>query len=101
MRRNRSALKIFLGVCLLFLAHIVVIMGLVALISVLPRNGLNNTLQTITFFAVFAIGIFQIVYALPMMLYLQRRRQDNLLKGVSIGVVITVLLNGGCFLLIR
>ena len=48
--------------------------------------------------ASFFIGLTQLTYAIPLCVWLRRRRRFDTMKGVIIGAVITMLLNGGCFL---
>ncbi len=50
-----------------------------------------------------AAGFFllQLLYVIPLSLWLRRRQYLGMMKGVIIGAVITALLNGGCFLLIK
>ena len=45
------------------------------------------------------ISITQLIYVSPTLIWLWRRQQFALEKGVVIGAIITVLLNGGCYLL--
>ncbi len=51
-------------------------------------------------FVAAAIGLAQLVYILPICIYLKRKRKWNWIKGIIIGACITALLNGGCWLLI-
>ena len=46
------------------------------------------------------ISITQLIYVIPILIWLRRRQQFALEKGVTIGAIITVLLNGGCYLLL-
>jgi len=46
------------------------------------------------------ISITQLIYIIPVIIWLNRRRQFALKKGVIIGAVITALLNGGCYLIL-
>jgi hypothetical protein len=45
------------------------------------------------------IGLVQLIYVIPAIVLLRRRRQFALRKGVIIGAVLTALFNGGCFLI--
>ena len=49
---------------------------------------------------IFGIGIAQLIYVVPAIIVLRRRRHFAVLKGLIIGATITALLNGGCWLLI-
>lgn len=46
------------------------------------------------------IGVIQLVYVLPYGIWLRRRGRSETLKGIMIGAVITVLINGGCFVVL-
>jgi len=50
-----------------------------------------------------AAGFFllQLLYVIPLILWLRRRQYLGMMKGVIIGAVITALLNGSCFLLYK
>lgn len=56
-------------------------------------------LFSIAFVAPF-IGLAQLVYILPICIYLQRNDQWNWMKGIIIGACITFLLNGGCWIVL-
>jgi heme/copper-type cytochrome/quinol oxidase subunit 4 len=56
-------------------------------------------LFSIAFVAPF-VGLVQLAYILPICIYLQRRGRANWMKGIIIGACITVLLNGGCWILL-
>jgi hypothetical protein len=47
-----------------------------------------------------AIGVTQLIYVIPLCLWLRRRRQLDTMNGVIIAAIITVLLNGGCFFIV-
>lgn len=49
--------------------------------------------------AFFGIGITQLLYVIPLALWLKRRGRVDTMKGVILGAAITVLLNGSCFVL--
>jgi hypothetical protein len=44
------------------------------------------------------IGIVQLLYVIPLAIHLKRQQKVETMKGVIIGAVITILLNGGCWL---
>jgi Na+/proline symporter len=47
-----------------------------------------------------AIGLTQLLYVIPLVLYLKRQRRWGWMKGVIIGACLTALVNGGCWLAI-
>ncbi len=44
------------------------------------------------------IGIVQLLYVIPLAIHLKRQQKVETMKGVIIGAVITLFLNGGCWL---
>jgi hypothetical protein len=45
----------------------------------------------------FFLGLTQILYLLPAMLYFSKKQRDEVAKGIVCGGVVTALLNGSCF----
>jgi hypothetical protein len=43
------------------------------------------------------MGISQFVYLIPVMLVFRRRRRFEMVKGITIGAILTILLNAACF----
>lgn len=66
---------------------------------VLALNSYNTTFFIIPILISGGISITQLIYVIPVMIWLRKRQQLALNKGVIIGAVITALLNGGCYLL--
>lgn len=44
------------------------------------------------------IGIVQLLYVIPLAIHLKRQEKIGIMKGVIIGAIITIFLNGGCWL---
>ena len=44
------------------------------------------------------IGIVQVLYVIPLVIHLNRKEKIGTMKGVIIGAIITIFLNGGCWL---
>jgi hypothetical protein len=89
--------KILSGFFLVIGLHIaaVLIGGLIG--SIASFLGIYS-IASILLFAALGIGITQIIYIIPLIIWLIRQRNWGLMKGVIIGAVITALLNGGCWL---
>lgn len=111
MSRRRESIQIFYGILGTFILHIVVLTVLGIIGSILNAismainvpsvySSVSSTLFLIGLFAVFGVGIFQLLYIIPVVLVLKRRQQWALMKGMIIGAVITALLNGSCYLLL-
>jgi len=99
MQNRNEAVNIFLGIALLIGMHIV------ALLVIGLLGFIVSTIYPATYAALilwmYGIGGFlfwQLIYVLPVSLWLKRRGNQGMMKGVIIGAVITALLNGACFL---
>lgn len=44
--------------------------------------------------------VWQLLYALPLILRFKRRRQFGMMKGIIIGAAITALVNGVCYIVL-
>lgn len=107
LQRNEIG-SIFLGILLLVGMHgsvflligfilviIAVIMFLFPLFPSFKSVGLP-----LLIYPTAGIGLFQLLYVVPVCLLLKWREKFGLMKGVIIGAVLTALLNGGCWLLL-
>jgi hypothetical protein len=104
MAQHDSELKnMSLGIALVFLCHFVFVFmflpGTRFLITQLLNSEALAQFNLFFLFAILGIGLAQILYVTPLSMYLYRRRQYGLFKGVLIGAILTILLNGSCFLL--
>jgi hypothetical protein len=72
---------------------VIIALVLLGLLGIQLNQGL-----TMLFFFAAGIGLVQFIYILPICVYLRRRREWDLMKGVIIGACISLLLNGGCWL---
>ena len=63
-------------------------------------GGIGYYIASFYSLGIFGIGIAQLIYVVPAIIVLRRRREFAVLKGLIIGAIITALLNGGCWLLI-
>ncbi len=66
----------------------------------LALQNYGSSFFTIAALSSAGISITQIIYIIPTIIWLNRRGQFALKKGVIIGAVITALLNGGCYLIL-
>lgn len=101
---DRSGVANFiLGFISVFAGHFlggVLLYVLAAVFSaVAPAASSNQALGTLLFFLIFGIGISQLIYVVPLCIWLQRRRLFSTMKGVITAAIITFLLNGSCFLM--
>ena len=94
MNRNSSS-DIAIGIATVFVCNTAAAMSLFYV-----GYSLQNVpvVGTALVYASFGIGITQLIYVIPLCLWLRQRERFDTIKGVIIGAVITMLLNGGCFL---
>ena len=100
MSGSREARGIVAGALLLVLLHAVYFAIAIPLGGYIgdqlgqgPYGGLMGVILVIA-----SIGVAQLLYALPLALWLKRKRKRSMMKGVIAMGVITALINGGCFL---
>jgi hypothetical protein len=103
MVRPNQKLDVLAGMVLLVLCHAVFVSlsYAVHILSLQTWSASSNMPWGNIFilaYLPFAIGLTQLIYVIPLCLWLRRRRQLDMMKGVIIAATITVLLNGSCFL---
>ena len=84
------------GVAVLFAAHGVSAIALTAVRYGAEWIGLY-AVASVALGALVFLGTTQVFYAVPIALWLQRRRRFNALKGVAFGAVTTIVLNIAAF----
>lgn len=88
------------GILLLFAIHVLALLAIYALSFVLQDIYGGYTALGVWFLGFGGFSIWQLLYVIPISIWLYRKRKRLMMKGVIIGAVITFLLNGGCFLLL-
>ncbi|MFK8182818.1 MAG: hypothetical protein AB8B99_05540 [Phormidesmis sp.] len=103
MTRRREALGLVAGIVLLMVLHVlfVVIVTPIATEIFEPKNSANylRGLSSLIFTTA-SLGLSQALYVVPLGLWLRRRRQFAVMKGMVLGAVITLLLSSACFLIL-
>jgi hypothetical protein len=99
MSQRNEIIGIILGILMLFGMHILAAAAIFALGWIIGMIYGNYT-----FILVWAVGgygflFWQLLYVIPLIIWLRRRQKLALMKGVIIAAVITALSNGGCSLL--
>lgn len=74
---------------------------LIVSIALISENFSRKYPLYIIYFGVSALSLLQLVYVIPLCLWLINQGQISVMKGVVIAAIITFLVNGGCFLLIN
>lgn len=103
MLPRNERVNILLGMLLLVGMHILlgILICLILFIIIIIRTPTSSGYNWIFLLFILAgIGISQLLYVVPVSLWLKNKRRFGLMKGVIIGAVITAFLNGGCWLLI-
>jgi hypothetical protein len=105
MSRRSAIQNILIGIALLIGCHLAYLMLVGVLLWLFPVDFFSSSpgswsdnLIALMLYSTFVIGLVQILYVLPLCLWLSWRRRFNTVKGVITGAVITLLLNGSCFL---
>jgi hypothetical protein len=73
-------------------------LGFILLILLMQSIFMSRVLGLIFLLFFNWIGIAQFVYLIPVMWVYQRRGRFEMIKGIAIGAILTILVNGACFL---
>ncbi len=107
MRESSEIPKIIFGsFCVLVVNAVIIRIGVFALgyaltyqyLTLDPPLSWLYWLYPIALYGSMGISITQLLYVIPVLIWLERRQKWGLMKGVIIGAVLTALLNGGCWL---
>jgi uncharacterized membrane protein YcgQ (UPF0703/DUF1980 family) len=93
MKSKKEFKNIFAGISLLFGIHFSVffLLGTLAyFVSTLSRTYIIGQFIVYGFFY---IGLFQLLYVIPTIIWLKRKQYRGIVKGTIVGAVITVMLN--------
>ena len=94
--RNQRNLEFFWGIFLILSINIVVMILLWVLVFEKYVKAIGGgDLVTYSIFA-FGIDIGQIIYILPLLVWLDILQKGEFIKGVIIGALLTALINFGC-----
>ncbi|MEO1636317.1 MAG: hypothetical protein AAFS04_14695 [Cyanobacteria bacterium J06631_9] len=55
---------------------------------------------TVWFTGLLSIGLAQLLYVVPFYIFFRKKRKLEIAQGVAVMAVITLLLSGGCFLVL-
>jgi len=99
MSHRNEVMGIVSGIFLLMGLHLAaIILGII--ISSISIGGIGFYIASLLNLVFLGIGIAQLIYVVPAIIFLRRRREFAVIKGLIIGAIITALLNGGCWLFI-
>lgn len=95
-----AVFKVILGVFMTFGLHVVVWLLLVIVVSYLTYIPALSSLSFVWTLGIVSLGLSQLFYIIPLVLYLARRRKFSWMRGVIIGATMTALLNGGLLVMV-
>lgn len=91
MKKKKENYNMILGIFLLLGMHSAAFIVLKILASIIFR--FNTTLATYVILPFLNLGVLQLLYVIPAVILLKRKKQFGRMKGVIIGAGITALLN--------
>jgi hypothetical protein len=92
---NQNWRDLIRGIFLVPALHIGFVMLLLLVASIFNSPKILSRIFDLLFYW---MGISQFVYLIPVMLVFRRRRRFEMIKGIAIGAILTILVNGACFL---
>jgi Na+/proline symporter len=92
---NQNWRDLIRGIFLVPALHIGFVMLLLLVGTIFDRPKILSSLFDLLFYW---MGISQFVYLIPVILVFRRRRRFEMIKGIAIGAILTILVNGACFL---
>jgi uncharacterized BrkB/YihY/UPF0761 family membrane protein len=102
--RANPILEFILGIILTITLQIIamisavlLIYGSIAIINVFRLRPNDALPVIITGAPALFIGITQIAYLAPLYAYFAKRRRQEVGKGILLGAIVTLLINGSCF----
>jgi hypothetical protein len=87
------------GILSLIVMHLLAIIIILIVAHIMQAVYGNYSWLATVFFGLAGLFIWQLLYVIPICIWLKRNRNPFMMKGVIIGAVITGLLNGSCFLI--
>ena len=90
-------LRIFWGIGLVAIIHCLVFIICSIILGSLINTPMASMAASIAIFGIFCIGFAQVLYIIPLIIYLVNRKASGLVKGVIIGALLTALINGVCW----
>jgi hypothetical protein len=97
---NRNWRDLIGGILLVLASHMGFWLLTFAVFSTIFRSGnvIGTMIGSTIIMANFILGITQLAYLIPIARYFGRRQRSTVVKGIAIGGVITILLNGSCYI---
>jgi len=99
MSRDNKILPITQGIILLIVMHTLTILIIFAITSALLEIYGSFTAAVVSYFAIAGLFILQLLYVIPICIWLKRKGKNLMMKTVIYGAVITALVNILCNLI--
>ena len=99
MSERNDIPQLIIGILLVLVLNSFAVIILMSLLSTL-NVPIFSPIYTLVTYAMFGIGISQLLYVIPLVIRFKQQRKWGLMKGVIIGAVLTALLTGGYWLLL-
>ncbi|MBN3905423.1 MAG: hypothetical protein HWQ35_02170 [Nostoc sp. NMS1] len=101
MLKRRGNKRIIFGFFLLIIFHIVAAILALGIASMIGRNPSGYKLaRNIIVYGIYGFFLWQLIYVIPLCLWLKNKGKIYVMKGVIIAAIITFLVYFGCFLLV-
>jgi hypothetical protein len=91
---NRNWRDLIGGIVLVPSLHLGFGLLLVLIRSLISRSSI---LDIMIFIDIVWLGIAQLIYLIPVVLAFRHKQRFEVVKGISIGALLTILINGACF----
>ncbi len=100
-QHNPNSTRDFIGglvlVPLLHTAFSIIWCGIAALLTIAIPFFNRDYNFFILFIPIAALSLTQIIYLIPIYIYFARRQRPEVGKGIILGAIATLLINGACF----
>jgi hypothetical protein len=93
-KMNQNWRDLIRGIFLVPALHLGFLLLMILFGSIFNGSIILSTMFNVLFYW---MGISQFVYLIPVMLVFRRRRRFEMVKGITIGAILTILLNAACF----
>jgi hypothetical protein len=94
---NRDFIGGILLVPALHIAFTVIWFGISVLLTMVFPFFNRNYNVFLLFIPIVALSLTQIIYLIPAYIYFTRKQRPEVGKGITLGAIITLLINGACF----
>jgi len=97
MTAPNGPVNVLVGFLSVFVGHVLAVALMFVVVLIGEQLSISSWLDGAILYAFLGIGITQVLYVIPLALWAIDKRRFDTMKGIIIGAVITLLLNGGCF----